>query len=159
MYIIHQTIARCSGVLSRSMMNLERHRQRIQAEHSNVPIILVVEDEIDNLLLISHVLIFFKFSFITATEGKAALKLATKYKVDLVLLDLVLPDTNGFEIASLFRQNKLTREMPIIAISALAKQQDRDRALSFGCNDYLTKPYLIEDLRRKICQYLPEAKQ
>lgn len=155
MYIIHQTAL--YGVLSKSMMNLKFHRQRIQAEGSDVPIILVVEDEIDNLLLISHVLIFLKFSFITAREGKAALELATKYKVDLVLLDLVLPDTNGFELATLLRQNELTQEMPIIAISALAQQQDRDRALSFGCNDYLTKPYLIEDLQRKICQHLPEV--
>ena len=159
MYIIHQTIAPFCGVLSSSMIDLQLHRQRIQTENSNVPIILAVEDEIDNLLLISHVLIFLKFNFITATEGKAALELATKYEVDLVLLDLVLPDTNGFELASMLRQNELTQEMPIIAVSALAKQQDRDRALSNGCNDYLTKPYLIDDLRRKICQYLPEAKQ
>ena len=159
MYIIHQTIAPFGGVLSSSMMNLKLHRQKIQAENSNVPIILAVEDEIDNLLLISHVLIFLKFNFITATEGKAALELATKYKIDLVLLDLVLPDTTGFELASIFRQNELTHEMPIIAVSALTKQQDRDRALSLGCNDYLTKPYLIEDLQRKIYQYLPEAKQ
>ena len=156
MYIIHQVMPFC-GVLSKSMIDLEFHRQRIQAEDSNVPIILVVEDEIDNLLLISHVLIYLKFNFITATEGKAALELATKYEVDLVLLDLVLPDTSGFELATLFRQNESTQKMPIIAVSALAKQQDRDRALSNGCNDYLTKPYLIEDLQRKICQYLPEA--
>ena len=158
MYIIHQIASFCS-VLPQPMMNLKFHRQKIQAEDSNVPIILVVEDEFDNLLLISHVLIFLKFNFITATEGKAALELATKYKIDLVLLDLVLPDTNGFELATLLRQNELTQEMPIIAVSALAKQQERDRALSFGCNDYLTKPYLIEDLRRKICQYLPELRQ
>lgn len=154
MYIIHQMMSFC-GVLSKSTSDLEFHRQRIQAEDSNVPIILVVEDEVDNLLLISHVLIYLKFNFITATEGKAALELATKYQVDLVLLDLVLPDTTGFELANLFRQNELTQQMPIIAVSALAKQQDRDRALSLGCNDYLTKPYLIDDLRRKICQYLP----
>lgn len=158
MYIIHQTTP-FFGVLSKSMMDFGFYRQRIQAEDSNVPIILVVEDEVDNLLLISHVLIFLKFNFITATEGKAALELATKYEVDLVLLDLVLPDTSGFELVSLLRQNKLTQKMPIIAVSALAKQQDRDRALSNGCNDYLIKPYLIDDLRRKICQYLPEAKQ
>ena len=157
MYIVHQTIPSC-GVLSKSMMNLEFHRQRIQGQGSNVPIILVVEDEIDNLLLISHILIYLKFNFITATEGKAALQLATKYEIDLVLLDLVLPDTSGFELASLFRQNQSTQEMPIIAVSALAKEQDRDRALSLGCDDYLTKPYLIDDLCSKICQYLPQVK-
>lgn len=157
MYVIPQAIAPF-GVLSSSMMNWKFHRQQIQAKDSQVPIILAVEDEIDNLLLICHTLIFLQFNFITATKGETALELATKYDVDLVLLDLVLPDTSGFELASRLRQNELTREMPIIAVSGLAKEEDRDRALSLGCNDYLTKPYLIEDLQRKICQYLPQDK-
>lgn len=157
MYVIPQAIAPF-GVLSSSMMNWKFHRQRIQAENSKVPIILAVEDEIDNLLLICHTLIFLQFNFITATEGETALKLATNYEVDLVLLDLVLPDTSGFELARRFRQNELTKEMPIIAVSGLAKEEDRDRALSLGCNDYLTKPYLIEDLQRKIRQHLPRSR-
>ena len=136
------------------MMNLMPCRQRITATDSKVPIILVVEDETDNLLLISHVLIFLQFNFITASEGKTALELATKYEVDLVLLDLILPDTNGFEIANSLRHNELTKDLPIIAISGLVQEDDRDRALEFGCNDYLTKPYLIEDLKRKISKYI-----
>ena len=138
-------------------MNIKPHRQRIQAVNSQVPIILAVEDETDNLLLISHVLIFFKLNFITAAEGKTAFDLATKYEVDLVLLDLLLPDTNGFELASLLRQNKLTKNVPIIAVSGLAQERDRDRAFEVGCNDYLSKPYLIEDLKRKIDRYLPQT--
>ena len=136
-------------------MNVTPHLQRIKATDSTVPIILVVEDEIDNLLLISHVLIFLKLNFITATEGKAAWELATKYEIDLVLLDLVLPDTSGFELAHSLRQEKLTRNLPIIAISGLAAGGDRDLALKSGCNDYLIKPYLIEDLKNAIDRYLP----
>lgn len=135
-------------------MNLMPCRQRITATDSQAPIILVVEDETDNLLLLSHVLIFLQLNFITATEGKTALELATNYVIDLVLLDLVLPDTNGFEIASSLRQNELTKDMPIIAISGLVQEDDRDRALEFGCNDYLSKPYLINDLQRKISKYI-----
>lgn len=134
------------------------YRQIIKAVDSDVPIILAVEDEADNLLLLCHTLIFFKFNFITATEGQAALELATKYEIDLVLLDLLLPDINGFEIASLLRQNKLTQNMPIIAVSGLSKQEDLDRALELGCNDYLLKPYLIDELKTKIYQCLPTAK-
>lgn len=134
------------------------YRQIIKAANSDVPIILAVEDEADNLLLLCHTLILFKFNFITATEGQTALELATKYEIDLVLLDLLLPDTNGFEIASLLRQNKLTQDMPIIAVSGLSKQEDRDRALELGCNDYLLKPYLIDELKAKIYQCLPTAK-
>ena len=136
-------------------MNIKPQRRKIQAVNSQVPMILAVEDETDNLLLISHVLIFLKFNFITAAEGKTALDLATQYEIDLVLLDLLLPDTNGFELACLLRQNKLTENVPIIAISGLARDEDRDRALEVGCDDYLSKPYLIEDLKRKIDRYLP----
>ncbi len=138
-------------------MNVRPYRQRIQAENSNVPIILVVEDEEDNLLYISHALIFLQYNFVTATKGQAALDLATKYEIDLVLLDLVLPDISGFELVSLLRQNELTRDMPIIAISALVREQERERAMVAGCYDYLSKPYFIDDLDRKIRQYLPQA--
>ena len=139
-------------------MNATSDRQKIKVVDSNVPVILVVEDEVDNLLLLCHTLIFLRLNFITATEGQTALELATKYEIDLVLLDLLLPDTNGFEIASLLKQNKSTQNMPIIAVSGLSQQEDRDRALELGCNDYLLKPYLIEELKTKIYQCLPTAK-
>ena len=135
-------------------MNVMPCRQRIKAAGSEAPIILVVEDETDNLLLLSHALIYLQLNFITATESKTAFELATKYEVDLILLDLVLPDANGFELANSLRHNELTQDLPIIAISALAQDTDRDRAFKFGCNDYLSKPYLIEDLKRKMSKYI-----
>lgn len=137
-------------------MNVSSNRQRIQASDSNVPIILVVEDEPDNLLFISHALIYLKYNFITADKGQDGLDLATKYDIDLVLLDLVLPDIDGFDLVSLFKQNKPTQNMPILAISALVEPEERDRALRTGCDDYLEKPYLIDDLKQKIRQYLPQ---
>ena len=137
-------------------MSVKPQRQRIQAEDSKVPIILVVEDEEDNLLFISQALIFWQYNFITATEGKAAFDLANKYEIDLVLLDLVLPDISGFDLANLYRQNQSTQKMPIVAISALARDQEREKAIRSGCNDYLVKPYFLEDLDRIIRQYLPQ---
>ena len=129
-------------------------RQKIKATDSKVPIILVVEDEFDNLLLLSHALIYLQLNFITATESQTAFELATKYEVDLILLDLILPDTNGFELANSLRHNELTKNLPIIAISALVQEEARDRAFEFGCNDFLIKPYLIEDLKCKIAKYI-----
>ncbi len=140
-------------------MNIKQNKKRIQGSNLDVPLILVIEDEQDNLILISHTLIFLKYNFITATEGKNALNLAINHPVDLILLDLVLPDINGFELASLFKQEKLTQNIPIIALTALARKQDRDRALKAGCDDYLTKPYLIEDLDRKIRQFFSSLSQ
>lgn len=138
-------------------MNVTPKRQRIQPPNSDVPIILVVEDEEDNLLFISHALIYLKYNFITASKGQDALDLATKYDIDLVLLDLILPDINGFDLASRLKQNKSTQNISIIAISGLVRKKDHDRALMAGCDDYLEKPYLINDLNRKIRQYLPQS--
>lgn len=137
-------------------MNVELYRQRIQAKDSNAPIILVVEDDQDNLLFIAHALIYLNYNFITADKGQDALDLATKYDIALVLIDLVLPDINGFDVVRHLKQSKLTKEMPIIAISALVQEQDRYRAIKAGCDDYLIKPYLINDLDGKIRLYLPE---
>jgi CheY-like chemotaxis protein len=138
-------------------MNVKTFRQKIQTNNSQAPIILVVEDDADNLLFIAHTLIFFQYNFITTTKGQAALDLATQYHVDLILLDLVLSDLDGLELVRLLKKNQLTQNIPIIAISALVRKQDREQALAAGCNDYLNKPYLIDDLDRKVCQYLPQS--
>lgn len=138
-------------------MNVKSSRQRIQADYSQAPIILVVEDEEDNLLFIAHALIYLQRTFITATTGQQALKLATKYKIDLILLDLRLPDLSGFDLARLLKQNPVTKNVPIIATSALVREIDLERAMEAGCADYLKKPYLISDLDRKLRQFLPQA--
>ena len=138
-------------------MNAISKRQVIKATNSDVPIILVVEDEPDNLLLICHILIYLNYNFICAKKGQDALDLATNYDIDLVLLDLVLPDINGFEIVNRLKKHIATRNMPVVAVSALVQPRERDRALAAGCDDYLRKPYLINDLKRKIKQHLPSS--
>ncbi|MCC0178698.1 response regulator [Waterburya agarophytonicola K14] len=138
-------------------MNVTQNDRRIRLADSNVPIILVVEDDRDNLLLLSHILIFLKYNFVTATNARDALDLATNYKIDLVLLDLVLPDFNGFELIERFKKQKSTKNMTIVAISALVKTKERDRAFAAGCDEYLEKPYSIDDLTKKIRHYLPQS--
>lgn len=138
-------------------MNATLKRQVIKATNSDVPIILVVEDEPDNLLLICHILIYLNYNFICAKKGQDALDLATNYDIDLVLLDLVLPDINGFEIINRLKKHIATKNMPIVAVSALVQPRERDRAYAAGCDDYLRKPYLINDLKRKIKQHLPSS--
>lgn len=138
-------------------MNVKPHTQRIKSEDSDVPIILVVEDDEDNLLFISHAWIFLKYNFITTNKGKEALELATKYEIDLVLIDLILSDINGFEIIKFLKQNNLTKDIPIIVISALVEAKNIKKALDSGCDDYLTKPYFIEELEGKIKSYLSQS--
>jgi CheY-like chemotaxis protein len=119
------------------------------------PLILVVEDDEDNLILISHALIFFKYTFITANNAQTALEIAKKHQLDLIIVDIVLRDMNGLELVHDLRHGKSTKNLPIIAVTALARKEDHELLLATGCNDYLCKPYLIDELDEEIRYNLP----
>ena len=108
--------------------------------------ILAVDDNEDNLLLLSEVLNVFDCSLLTATSGQVALIIAQAYNPDLILLDVMLPDLNGIDVVLHLKHNPITENIPVIAVTALAREEDRDRLLAAGCSDYLSKPYMIEDL-------------
>ena len=110
------------------------------------PRILAVDDNEDNLLLLSEVLNVFDCSLLTATSGQAALIIAQAYNPDLILLDIMLPDLNGNEVVLHLKHNPITENIPVIAVTALAREEDRDRLSAAGCSDYISKPYMIEDL-------------
>ncbi|AFZ36444.1 response regulator receiver protein [Stanieria cyanosphaera PCC 7437] len=126
----------------------------MQAERK-FPLILVVEDDEDNLILISHALIFFKYTFITANNAQTALELAKNHQLDLIIVDIVLRDRNGLELVHDLKHGKSTKNLPIIAVTALARKEDQNLLLAAGCNDYLCKPYLIDELNEKIRYNLP----
>lgn len=108
--------------------------------------ILAVDDNEDNLLLLSEVLNVFDCSLLTATSGQVALIIAQAYNPDLILLDVMLPDLNGNEVVLHLKHNPITENIPVIAVTALAREEDRDRLLAAGCSGYISKPYMIEDL-------------
>ena len=110
------------------------------------PRVLAVDDNEDNLLLLSEVLNAFDCSLLTATSGQIALTIAQAYNPDLILLDVMLPDLNGIEVVLQLKHNPTTKNIPVIAVTALASEEDRDRLLAVGCSGYLSKPYMIEDL-------------
>lgn len=120
----------------------------------NQPKILAVDDDEDNLMLLTEVLEPMKCSFITATHGQTALDLAQTYQPDLILLDVMLPDFNGLEVVACLKQNPQTMKIPVIAVTALARSEDRDRLLKAGCNDYISKPYMLDELESVIRRHL-----
>ncbi len=123
------------------------------------PLILVVEDNQDNLLLISYALIVFNYTFITAVNAPTTLTLARKYQPDLILLDIVLSGINEVKLIYNLKQNYQTSHIPIIAVTALAMEQDSTGLMRSGCDDYLRKPYLLNDLKNKISQHLSPVEQ
>ncbi|MEP0769222.1 response regulator [Trichocoleus sp. ST-U1] len=110
------------------------------------PVVLAVDDDEDNLLLLAYVLEPLNCSIITAIDGHSAFEKARTEQPNLILLDIMLPDLDGLQIVRQLREDPETRTIPVIAVTALARAEDRDRILTAGCNDYISKPYLLEDL-------------
>lgn len=108
--------------------------------------LLAVDDDDDNLLLLTHTLARLDRSLLTAQNGRTALRLARTWQPNLILLDILLPDLSGFEVVNQLKQTAATANIPIIAVTALARADDRQKLLQAGCNDCISKPYLLEDL-------------
>jgi len=118
------------------------------------PLVLAVDDNEDNLVLIGFTLELIGCAFITADTGETAIALAQRYLPDLILLDIMLPDINGIEIVTRLREDTRTKKIPIIAVTALARAEDRTNILGAGCNDYITKPYVVDDLELILRRYM-----
>jgi two-component system, cell cycle response regulator DivK len=113
--------------------------------------VLIVEDEPDNQEIVRAVVEdIIGCSATLACDGMEAIAKAREAPLSLVLLDLMLPKMDGYEVARLLRQEAATRFVPIIAITALARPSDRARAMESGCDDYVDKPFDLDALERKI---------
>lgn len=118
------------------------------------PFILAVDDDEDNLLLLTEVLKPLHCSIVTATDGQQALELAQRIQPALILLDVMLPDLSGTEVLQQLKQNSKTMRIPVVAVTALARLEDRERLFLAGCDDYMSKPYMIDELEALICRHL-----
>ncbi len=118
------------------------------------PLILVVDNDYDNLLLASYVIESLGMAFVFTDKSEECLNLVEKLLPDVVLLDIVMPKVDGLALARSIRQNKNTAHIPIIAITGLTRPEDIEKIVEAGCNSYLCKPYLLEDLELKLYAYL-----
>ena len=113
----------------------------------NKPLILVVEDDAPGRNLITTTLKAHDYKFITAQNGNNAIMEASSHNPDIVLLDLGLPDMDGVEVIERIRT---WSDMPIIVISARSEDKDKIDALDAGADDYLTKPFSVEELLARL---------
>lgn len=120
--------------------------------------VLVVDDDQDNLLLVNYQLLqLLNCTVISAQDGQTAIALAQSYTPDLILLDIMLPEMDGFEVARCLKKNPQTQKIPIIAVTAMARSLDQDLALASGCDDYVCKPYEMETLAAAIERNVPAS--
>jgi CheY-like chemotaxis protein len=112
--------------------------------------ILVAEDRDASRELICIALSSAGYSVIEARDGKEAIDRAFEIQADLVILDLYMPHTDGFGVLSRLRAEDSYRDIPIIALTASAMAGDRERAISSGFSDYISKPVNMGYLRREV---------
>ncbi|MBM4137862.1 MAG: response regulator [Nitrospira sp.] len=119
---------------------------------------LVIEDNEDNMVLITFLLEKNGYSTIGAENGRKGIELAEKEKPDFILLDIQLPDIDGFEVLKELRSSKATIDIPVIAITSYAMSGDRDKLLNAGCNGYIEKPidpFIVIEQIKKITGEMP----
>jgi two-component system, cell cycle response regulator DivK len=125
------------------------------------PLVLVIDDHDDSRIIARLVLESAGFRVADARTGFEGLRIALDAKPLVVLLDLVLPGVDGWEIARLLRLESTTKDSVIIAVTAVATPEDHDRALLAGCDEVLTKPVpptsMLDTVRRYVGLPVPAA--
>jgi two-component system, cell cycle response regulator DivK len=125
-----------------------------------MPRILLIEDLDANQDLISRYLRLFDYEVVVASDGQVGLTMARldRSEIDLVLLDMNLPQMDGWEVARQLKADESTRSLPVIAVTAHAMVGDREKGLLAGCDEYVTKPLdftvLLEKIESLLCKEL-----
>lgn len=119
--------------------------------------ILAVDDEPDLLLIVKTALTGEGFDVITATNGPDALAMAEDSKPDLIILDVMMPEMNGFEVLEALRDNETTERIPVIMLTGLSEREKIRDALAAGTDYYIVKPFQLHDLVGKVKLAIADA--
>jgi two-component system cell cycle response regulator DivK len=116
--------------------------------------VLLVEDNEDNRIIYSTVLRHVGYGVVEALDGVKAIELARSVKPDIILMDISIPEIDGWEATRILRQDPETKDIPIVALTAHALADDRERATALGFTSYLAKPVepraVVAEVRRWI---------
>jgi DNA-binding response OmpR family regulator len=119
--------------------------------------ILVVDDDPLIRTLVEHKLRLRGFEVVSAESGEAGLKQVAAKRPDLIVLDAMMPELDGFEVLRRLKQDTATAAIPVIMLTARKQESDIVSALSSGARDYLVKPFMPEELIMRIRNLLPAA--
>lgn len=137
--------------------NTEARKLGGLGEILNNKTVLIADDDVRNIFSLSKSLENYKMNVLTALDGKEALqKLQENPGVDVVLLDMMMPQMDGYETAKRIRENPQWRNLPVIAVTAKAMTGDREKCINAGASDYITKPVDIDQLMSLLRVWLYE---
>jgi CheY-like chemotaxis protein len=120
--------------------------------------ILVVDDEPDPLNLTKRILERNGYRVFTASDGEEALQKVNAEPPDLILLDIVMQGKDGVEVCKILKSKPKTRRIPVVMFTVLGRDVDIKRATDAGCDGYVTRPFVTEDLLAEIKKHLGQAK-
>lgn len=112
--------------------------------------VMIVDDDPDALALMETILSDEGFELIKVSNATEVGLKAAQLLPDLILLDFLMPEINGFEVCKALRDNELTRSIPIMAVTCLTKEQDIERIFDCGADEYLAKPFRVDQLLDKV---------
>jgi len=112
--------------------------------------IMVVDDDPDALALMGNILTEEGYELIKVSNATEVGLKAVQMTPDLILLDFLMPEINGFEVCKALRANELTRSIPIMAVTCLTKEEDIERIFECGADEYLPKPFKVDQIREKV---------
>ena len=116
--------------------------------------VLVIEDNAANMTLATFLLQSAGHSVLSATDAESGLTLARAEQPDLVLMDIQLPGMDGLEATALLKSHESTRDIPVVALTALAMKGDEERIRAAGCDGYIAKPLAYRDFLATIATHL-----
>ena len=120
--------------------------------------VLVVEDHPNLLGIFCQLLEAWNFAVVSANTGMEGVEKAITEKPDLILMDIMMPGMDGREATRRIRSNPETKDIPILAITALTKESELRECIEAGCNDYMLKPFNYKSLQEKIQALLDPCK-
>jgi two-component system cell cycle response regulator DivK len=124
------------------------------SEKIKPPTILCVEDDTNNRILIRRILMAEGYEVVEAKDGPEGIELAQTTRPDLILMDINLPDMDGYEVTARLRALNDMRGVPIIAVTANVMKGDRERTLAAGCSGYIQKPIDVDRLPKQLAAFL-----
>lgn len=118
--------------------------------------VLLVDDDNRNVYALESYLEMHDMEVMVATSGLEALKIMDVTIPDIILMDIMMPDMNGYETIKKIRKTDIFKSIPIIAVTANAMKGDREKCLESGASDYLSKPLMLDELISKIKHFIQQ---
>jgi CheY-like chemotaxis protein len=119
--------------------------------------ILIIEDHADMRELLTWQIELMGFTADTARQGREGLQKAQSGNPSLIILDIMMPGMDGWEAARELKANAATKDIPILAATALFRDADLQNCLAAGCSGYIVKPFTFQELQGKVKELLPDA--